>query len=60
MLAEFFAASVLEVEDELLERGPCGRLPTVEAMGLSHVPIVRIGALPGAGSYDELVAATGI
>jgi hypothetical protein len=48
------------VDDELLELGPHGRFPVVEANGLSHVPIARLGSMLGAGSYDELMAATDI
>lgn len=57
MLGEFFAASDSEVDDQLVETGPHGRFPTVEAKGLSHVPLARLGVLLGAGSYDELMHA---
>jgi hypothetical protein len=55
MLGEFFVASDLEIDDGLAETGPHGRFPAVEANGLSHVPIARLGELLGAGSYDDLL-----
>jgi hypothetical protein len=55
MLGEFFAAPDAEVDDPLAETGPHGRFPTVEANGLSHVPIARLGELLSAGTYDVLM-----
>ena len=58
MLGEFFVVAPADIDDEVVERGPHGRFSTVEANGLSNVPIARLGSLLGAGSYDELMAAT--
>lgn len=46
--------------DDLVQIGPPRPLSHGQANGLSHVPVARLGALLGAGSYDDLMAATGI
>jgi hypothetical protein len=55
MLGEFFAARADEVDDLLVEEGPHGRFPTIEANALSHVPIARLGEILGAGAYDDVI-----
>lgn len=55
MLGEFFAASADEIDDALVEDGPHGRLPTVEAKGLSEVNLATLGEILGVGTYEDLV-----
>jgi hypothetical protein len=55
MLGEFFAARLDEVDDALVASGPHDRFPTIEANGLSPVPIARLGELLDVGSYDEVL-----
>jgi len=55
MLGEFFAAKPEEIDDSIVEEGPHGRFATVEANGLSHVPIARLGEILAAGAYDDLI-----
>jgi hypothetical protein len=55
MLGEFFAARADDIDEDLLADGPYGRLPTVEAKGLTPVTIATLGEILGAGSYDSLV-----
>jgi hypothetical protein len=56
VLGEFFAARRDEIDDRLVEEGPHGRFPIVEAK-VSHVAIATLGEILGAGTYDELALA---
>lgn len=58
MLGEFFAARADDLDESLFAGGPHGRLPTVEANGLTEVTIATLGQILGAGSYDDLVRRT--
>ena len=55
MLGEFFAARAEDIDEDLVADGPYGRLPTVEAKGLTEVTIATLGEILGAGGYDSLV-----
>jgi hypothetical protein len=55
VLGEFFAARPDEIDDELIEEGPHGRLSTVAAKGLTEVSLTTLGEIIGVGAYDDLV-----
>lgn len=55
MLGEFFTCRDEEIDRDLLNTGPHGRFPTVEANGLTPVTLARLGVLLDAGSYAELL-----
>jgi hypothetical protein len=55
VLGEFFTARVHEIDDALVEGGPHGRLPTVEAKGLTEVSLAALGETLDVGTYDDLV-----
>jgi hypothetical protein len=55
VLGEFFAARPEEIDEVLVEDGPYGRLPTVEAKGLSEVTLATLGEILGVGAYTDLV-----
>jgi hypothetical protein len=55
MLGEFFACKADEIDDTLVEEGPYGRFPTIEAKTVSSVSIATLGATLDVGTYDELV-----
>ena len=52
---EFFVAHADEVDDALVEDGPVGRYPAVEANNLTSVELATLGEILGVGSYDQLV-----
>ena len=52
----FIGAHPDEIDDELVEHGPVGR-PTVRIQQMDPVKVATLGAIIGAGSYDELVSA---
>lgn len=58
MLGEFFTCGAEEIDTDLLNSGPRGRFPTVEASGLTPVTLARLGMLLDAGDYAELLAQT--
>jgi hypothetical protein len=58
VLGELFAARPGDVDDQLVEEGPHGRLPFVEAKGLSEVTFATLGEILGIGSYDDLIERT--
>lgn len=55
MLGEFFAADPVEVGGDLLEDGPAGRYPTVEAKTVDPVSISTLGEILGVATYDDLL-----
>jgi hypothetical protein len=55
VLGEFFAAGPADLEGTLLEEGPSGRYPIVEAKTVDPVSISTLGELLGIGSYDDLL-----
>jgi hypothetical protein len=55
VLGEFFAARPEDIDEALVADGPYGRLPTVEAKGLSAVSLATLGEILGVGTYDDLV-----
>jgi hypothetical protein len=55
VLGEFFSARVEDIDEALVERGPFGRFPTVEAKGLTEVNLATLGEILGVGTYDDLV-----
>jgi hypothetical protein len=54
VLGEFFASRVDEVDDVLIEEGPYGRFPTIEAKTVSSVSIATSGEILNTGTHDEL------
>ena len=59
VLGQFFAASVEDVDDVLVEAGPYGRLSIVEAKGLTEVSLATLGEILGVGRYDQLLERIG-
>ena len=55
VLGEFFAAHPADVDRMLLDEGPAGRYPTVEAKTVDPVSISTLGEILGIGSYDDLI-----
>jgi len=55
VLGEFFAGRAEDIDDALVANGPYGRLPTVEAKGLTEVSLAKLGEIIGVGTYDSLV-----
>jgi hypothetical protein len=55
VLGEFFAADPADVNSDLLDEGPAGRYPSVEAKTVDPVSISTLGEILGVGSYDELI-----
>jgi hypothetical protein len=54
VLGEFFASRVDGVDDALIEEGPYGRFPTIEAKIVSSVSIATLGEILNTGTHDEL------
>ena len=52
---EFFACRREEIDDKLVEEGPHDRFDSVEAKSIDQVEVSSLGAVLGAGSYDELI-----
>ena len=55
VLGEFFAADPTKIDNGLLDDGPAGRYPVVEAKTVDPVSISTLGEILGVGSYDELI-----
>jgi hypothetical protein len=55
VLGEFFAADSADLDDTLVEEGPAGRYPIVEAKTIDPVSISTLGEILGIGSYDDLI-----
>jgi len=55
VLGEFFAADSADLDDTLVEDGPAGRYPIVEAKTIDSVSISTLGEILGVGPYDDLI-----
>ena len=55
MLGEFFAARSEDIDGDLVEEGPHGRLPAIAAKGLTAVSLAKLSEIIGVGAYDALV-----